>query len=505
MMMPNQKTLKALYHSVYDPFEYEDEDEYSLYHHGVMGMSWGDRHGPPYPLGGVDKKIARAEAKAKKEAERKQREMNRRMKKLRRAAKKKRKKDQREMTRQEKLLRKKQQLLDEGDLEKIRKNSKLFTNEEIQWATERHDLIEQSKGHKKQKKVLDEQRLQQILKVADATARVASNAATVINAASSVKNFYDSIKDREVKETKDALDIEIKQLDKKQKEADIRNKNVDAAKKSGVEGLAETLARGYYHDDYERARQVQSSASSSSSGGSSSSNSSDGASRTPTVSRAEQNYESARAVRDSRGRLLNLSDPSDYRRASRSQRRAFDIASRAYDRETRRSIERARRSDGPSIEDLRERAGLPRTFTPSPDSNRASAFTSSISGSRAFNDVATDRVSNVGDRTIRTSDGRTYTLPQNLRGRTVSFRDYVEDINRRMATTGRAQASANARTLESLVSSFEAIPAADVRDAMSGNFSGLTQEQRRVFNSVMALNRYGNTSANSAIRSATRT
>lgn len=502
MMIPNQKTLEALYHSIYDPFDYDDEDDYSLYHHGVMGMSWGDRHGPPYPLGGVDKKVARAEAKAKKEAERKQREMNRRMKKLRRAAKRKRKKDQREMTKQEKLLRKKQQLLDEGDLEKIRKNRKLFTNEEIQWATERHDLIEQSKGHKKQKKVLDEQRLEQILKVADATARVASNAATVINAAASVKNFYDSIKDREVKETKDALDIEIKQLDKKQKEADIRNKNVDAAKKSGVEGLAETLARGYYHDDYERARQAQSSASSS---GSSGSNSSDSASRTPTVSRAEQNYESARTVRDSRGRTLDLSDPSDYRRASRSQRRAYDIARRAHDREIRSNLERAHRSGGPSIEDLRERAGLPRTYTPNPDFNRASAFTSSISGSRAFNDVTTDRVSNVGDRTVRTSDGRTFTLPQNLRGRTVSFKDYVEDINNRMAATGRAQASANTRTLESLVSSFEAIPASVVRDAMSGNFSGLTQEQRRVFNSVMALNRYGNTGANRAIRSATRT
>ena len=41
-----------------------------LRHHGVMGMEWGERHGPPYPLGGLDKKVARAEAKRKKARER---------------------------------------------------------------------------------------------------------------------------------------------------------------------------------------------------------------------------------------------------------------------------------------------------------------------------------------------------------------------------------------------------------------------------------------------------
>ena len=58
--MMNQMVLDTLYHSMYD-------EDNALEHHGVEGQSWGDRNGPPYPLQGVDKKVARAEYKAKKE------------------------------------------------------------------------------------------------------------------------------------------------------------------------------------------------------------------------------------------------------------------------------------------------------------------------------------------------------------------------------------------------------------------------------------------------------
>ena len=142
--MRNQRTLDALYHSVYgDPdFEsYDGEGEEELYHHGVLGMSWGKRHGPPYPLDGVDKKIARAEAKRKREKER-------RMKKLQRAAKKARKLKKRQEKEQQDILKKKQKLVKKGDMDKIRKNADLFDNEELQYIMERDAMKRGLSGEK---------------------------------------------------------------------------------------------------------------------------------------------------------------------------------------------------------------------------------------------------------------------------------------------------------------------------------------------------------------------
>lgn len=36
-----------------------------LYHHGIVGMHWGDRHGPPYPLDNKVSKAIKTEGKRK--------------------------------------------------------------------------------------------------------------------------------------------------------------------------------------------------------------------------------------------------------------------------------------------------------------------------------------------------------------------------------------------------------------------------------------------------------
>lgn len=143
--MKNLMTRDLLVHSVFPEYFIDDEDDDALEHHGVEGMSWGDRNGPPYPLGGVDKKIARAEYKRKKEKER-------RLKKLQKAAKKARKAKKKEEERQADILKKKQKLMKKGDLDAIRKNAKLFTNEELQYAIERDEQKRALKGDKERSK-----------------------------------------------------------------------------------------------------------------------------------------------------------------------------------------------------------------------------------------------------------------------------------------------------------------------------------------------------------------
>ena len=80
--MRNQIVSDLLYHSLFEEeIKMEEEVEDELEHHGVKDMSWGERNGPPYPLKGIDKKIARAQY-------RKEKERKKRLKKLQKAAKK---------------------------------------------------------------------------------------------------------------------------------------------------------------------------------------------------------------------------------------------------------------------------------------------------------------------------------------------------------------------------------------------------------------------------------
>lgn len=110
-----------------------------LSHHGVLGMSWGERNGPPYPLSGVDKKVARAEAKRKKIQEKRIAKLQKAAKKARKAKVKAAKRQAKTLEKQEKLLDKKAKLLEEDNYKKIMKNRKLFTNEELKYIQDRRN------------------------------------------------------------------------------------------------------------------------------------------------------------------------------------------------------------------------------------------------------------------------------------------------------------------------------------------------------------------------------
>lgn len=213
MQVRNRRTLDTLYHTLYaDEIkmmeEAEQEDE--LYHHGVEGMSWGDRNGPPYPLGGVDKKVARAEYKAKKEKER-------RLKKLQRAAKKARKVKAKNAKQEAEILKKKQKLVKEGDLDKIRKNANLFTNEELQYVIER-DNQKRALGSKDERTA--DEKFELAMKRMAQIGDIAANAGKVLSAAKTGADLLTSFKSAKVKD----LEAEDKRLSAIKTEFEMRFK-----------------------------------------------------------------------------------------------------------------------------------------------------------------------------------------------------------------------------------------------------------------------------------------
>ena len=199
MQVRNQRTLDTVFCNLY-------ADE--LYHHGVEGMSWGDRNGPPYPLGGVDKKVARAEYKAKKEKERK-------LKKMQRAAKKARKIKAKNAKQEAEILKKKQKLVKEGDLDEIRKNANLFTNEELQYVIER-DAQKRALGSK-QERTADE-KFELAMKRMAQIGSIAADAGKVLSAAKVGADIVTAVKTQKVKD----LEAEDKRLSAIKTEFEMR-------------------------------------------------------------------------------------------------------------------------------------------------------------------------------------------------------------------------------------------------------------------------------------------
>ncbi|MBR5298934.1 MAG: hypothetical protein IKU36_01650 [Bacteroidales bacterium] len=206
--MQNQRTLETLYTTIYGVPDLETYEEDSLEHHGVLGMSWGRRHGPPYPLGGVDKRVARAEAKRKREKER-------RLKKLQRAAKKARKLKKREEKEAADIQKKKQKLVKKGDMDAIKKNAKLFTNEELQYIVERDEAKRSILGKKERDEA---QAMENFSRKMAQVANIAASAGTILG---TVRQGAQMVNDFKATKLKD-LEIEDKRRGAIQKEFEMR-------------------------------------------------------------------------------------------------------------------------------------------------------------------------------------------------------------------------------------------------------------------------------------------
>lgn len=210
--MVNRRTLELVYQECYP-------DE--LAHHGVDGMSWGERNGPPYPLANINKKMARAEYKLKKAKERElkklQKAKEKRLKKLQKAAKKARATKKKQEEEQAALQKKKQMLVKEGNLDKIRKNAELFTNEELEYILER-DAQKRALGSQEQRD--KEEKLNNVMARIAQVADIAVSAGKVFQGIESGARMVAAFKDAKLKDA----NIEEKRMSTIKSEFEMRFK-----------------------------------------------------------------------------------------------------------------------------------------------------------------------------------------------------------------------------------------------------------------------------------------
>jgi hypothetical protein len=184
-------------------------------------MSWGERNGPPYPLANINKKMARAEYKLKKAKERElkklQKAKEKRLKKLQKAAKKARATKKKQEEEQAAIQKKKQMLVKEGNLDKIRKNAELFTNEELEYILER-DAQKRALGSQEQRD--KEEKLNNVMARIAQVADIAVSAGKVFQGIESGARMVAAFKDAKLKDA----NIEEKRMSTSKSEFEMRFK-----------------------------------------------------------------------------------------------------------------------------------------------------------------------------------------------------------------------------------------------------------------------------------------
>lgn len=193
-----------------------------LAHHGVLGMSWGKKNGPPYPLNASGKAALR---KQKRDA--------RALKKLQRQQRKQQKREIEEERRQElnrtldekrkaKMQRDKERIMRSASANELAKYKGLWTNDELRYIAERLRLEQNISSY--QKEITP--KLDQLDRLTKKVERVATYGERGIKAWNVFAKLVNAVRDSEGKEGKEGhLPVigEKKNKDKENKNKDNNN------------------------------------------------------------------------------------------------------------------------------------------------------------------------------------------------------------------------------------------------------------------------------------------
>lgn len=222
------RTTRDVFYDMY----HEDE----LQHHGVKDQQWGVQNGPPYPLSGENKKAAKKFYREQRRQDRIARRQERELKKNRKFEEARQKMlskanikeirrhsdwfsqqeiesamRKRQMLDASKPSKKKQKVLEEANLKKIQKHPERYTQDEMRYAITRHQLLEEQKRTKSDEQIKKEQELNDRLAKLEKAAKIAAAASTIIGLGTAGLNFVNAYKDAKWKAEQREEDVLWKQ------------------------------------------------------------------------------------------------------------------------------------------------------------------------------------------------------------------------------------------------------------------------------------------------------
>ena len=213
----------------------------TLYHHGILGMKWGHKNGPPYPLGAGDHSASEKKAgwfkslKAKHAAKKLKKKRAKSLEKARIVRQKK----AAEKKAHDELMKNKDKVLAKGSAKELMKYRGEITNQELKTALDRLDLEKKLSSYNAAEKDAFRRKVDRLVAWGSTVGDAYSAVSKLYNAGVEVHNLVSPAEEKMYKlgeskdkgksamdREKDMIDLELKRLslDKERYEREKRRK-----------------------------------------------------------------------------------------------------------------------------------------------------------------------------------------------------------------------------------------------------------------------------------------